>query len=194
MNIDLDDIPSKNNSELIKEKIISNLKKDIAEKELLAGKENLNMFIRYQYIQDIDKRLLDHLEALEGLREAVYLRSYGSKNPLTEYKIDGFNIFYDMLDSIRSDIVSKVFRVKVQMGDPNERYAKSRNKPRQINEQHNAMQSFDGAKAKAAANKSPMASKRQGENVTIVRSAPKVGRNDPCPCGSGKKYKQCCGR
>ena len=80
------------------------------------------------------------------------------------------------------------------MGDPNERSANSRNKPRQINAQHNAMQSFDGAQAKAAANKSPMASKRQGENVTIVRSAPKVGRNDPCPCGSGKKYKQCCGR
>ena len=149
-------------------------------------------FIRYQYVQEIDKKWLDHLEVLEGLREAVHLRSYGSKNPLTEYKIDGFNIFYDMLDKIRLDIASRVFRVKVQSGEEaNQRRTGPR---RQMNAQHNAYGAFDGNSAMARAASSPMAAKSRGESVTVVRTTPKVGRNDPCPCGSGKKYKQCCGR
>ena len=151
------------------------------------------MFIRYQYIQDIDKRWLDHLEQLEALREAVYLRSYSQKNPLTEYKIEGFNIFYDMMDEIRKAIVSRLFRVRVQVG-PADARMRGANVPRQMNAQHNAMQSFNGNAARAAADKSPMAQRRQGDSVTVVRQGPKVGRNDPCPCGSGKKYKNCCGR
>ena len=170
--------------------MLSYFERDLNYKEALAGKENLNMFIRYQYVQAIDRRWLDHLEQLEALREAVYLRSYGSKNPLTEYKIDGFNIFYDMLDAIRLEIASRVFKVRVQTEDTSHRTSRKM----QMNAQHNAMQSFDGMQARQAAAASPMASKRQGDNVTVVRSGPKVGRNDPCPCGSGKKYKQCCGR
>lgn len=170
--------------------MLSYFERDLNYKEALAGKENLNMFIRYQYVQAIDRRWLDHLEQLEALREAVYLRSYGSKNPLTEYKIDGFNIFYDMLDAIRLEIASRVFKVRVQTEDTSHRTSRKM----QMNAQHNAMQSFDGMQARQAAAASPMASKRQGDSVTVVRSGPKVGRNDPCPCGSGKKYKQCCGR
>lgn len=165
------------------------LRSDLQEKELLAGSANLNMFIRYQYVQFIDRKWLDHLEELEGLREAVYLRSYGSKNPLTEYKIDGFNIFYDMIASIKTEIASCVFRVKVQKEAP-----RQGPQVRQMNTQHSAVEAFNGATARQAANSSPMAQQRQGDSVTVVRSTPKVGRNDPCPCGSGKKYKQCCGR
>ncbi|WP_428768368.1 preprotein translocase subunit SecA [Treponema sp. HNW] len=172
--------------------IMSALENDLSEKELLAGKENLNMFIRYQYVQAIDRKWLDHLEALEGLREAVYLRTYSSKNPLTEYKIDGFNIFDEMLDSIRTEIASRVFKVKItnDRGEDMQRKARTM----QMNAQHNAMAAFDAGAARSAAAASPFASKRQGENVTVVRTTPKVGRNDPCPCGSGKKYKHCCGR
>ena len=192
MQLNQDDFSAKNDGEALREKIYAMLQNDITEKQVLAGHENLNTFIRYQYVQDIDRKWLDHLETLEGLREAVYLRSYGSKNPLTEYKIDGFNIFYDMMDAIRTDIVSRVFRVKVQTGTP-QRNIHS-NADRNMNAQHNAMNSFDGNAARNAANSSPMAAKRQGDNVTVVRTAPKVGRNEPCPCGSGKKYKNCCGR
>ena len=185
-------IPSEIDKSNLKDAILDLMKKDIQEKETLAGKENLNMYIRYQYVQEIDKKWLDHLEVLEGLREAVHLRSYGSKNPLTEYKIDGFNIFYDMLDKIRLDIASRVFRVKVQSGEEaNQRRTGPR---RQMNAQHNAYGAFDGNSAMARAASSPMAAKSRGESVTVVRTTPKVGRNDPCPCGSGKKYKQCCGR
>ena len=185
-------IPSEIDKSNLKDAILDLMKKDIQEKETLAGKENLNMYIRYQYVQEIDKKWLDHLEVLEGLREAVHLRSYGSKNPLTEYKIDGFNIFYDMLDKIRLDIASRVFRVKVQSGEEaNQRRTGPR---RQMNAQHNAYGAFDGNSAMVRAASSPMAAKSRGESVTVVRTTPKVGRNDPCPCGSGKKYKQCCGR
>ena len=185
-------LPSDIDKSNLKDSIFEMMKKDIQEKENLAGKENLNMFIRYQYVQDIDRKWLNHLEVLEGLREAVHLRSYGSKNPLTEYKIDGFNIFYDMLDKIRLDIASRVFKVKVQSGEEaNQRRVGSQ---RQMNAQHNTFGAFDGNSAMARAASSPMASKSRGENVTVVRTSPKVGRNDPCPCGSGKKYKQCCGR
>lgn len=192
MQIDISDITEKN-TDAIKERIYAWLQNDITEKETLVSKKELNKFIRFQYIQEIDKKWLDHLETLEGLREAVYLRSYGSKNPLTEYKIDGFNIFYDMLDDIRNAIVSRVFRVKVQTAE-DAQISRQSGVIRNMNAQHNAMQSFDANAARAAADRSPMASRRQGESVTVVRTGPKVGRNDPCPCGSGKKYKHCCGR
>jgi len=100
---------------LTKEAVLATLQNDITEKETLAGKDNLNMFIRYQYITIIDRKWLDQLEALEGLREAVSLRSYGNKQPLTEYKIDGFNVFYEMLDTIRETVMSRVFKVKIQL-------------------------------------------------------------------------------
>ena len=129
---------------------------------------------------------------LESLREAVYLCSYGSKNPLTEYKIDGFNIFDEMLDSIRNEIASRVFKVKITNAQDEDVQRKGRSLT--MNAQHNAMDAFDAGAARSAAAASPFASKRQGENVTVVRILPKVGRNDSCPCGLGKKYKQCCGR
>ncbi|GMO44797.1 MAG: preprotein translocase subunit SecA [Treponemataceae bacterium] len=172
--------------------LLSFLRSDLEQKEKLAGKENLNMFIRYQYVQFIDRKWLDHLEQLEALREAVYLRSYGSKNPLTEYKIDGFNIFYDMIDSIKLEIASRIFRVKIQAGPDAGR--RRGGMVRTMNASHNALGAFDAGVARKGASSSPMAKARQGESVTVVRSSPKVGRNDPCPCGSGKKYKHCHGR
>ena len=196
-----------------REAVLAALQNDITEKETLAGKENFNMFIRYQYIQMIDKKWLDQLEALEGLREAVALRSYGSKNPLTEYKIDGFNIFDQMLETIRNSVMSRVFRVRVQLS-PEAAEARRRMLEAQqqgMNAQHNeagntaaqmaqntaersAHSSFNGDQARRQAVGSAMNQRSQGDNVTVRRTTPKVGRNDPCPCGSGKKYKNCCGR
>ncbi|MGL4987130.1 MAG: preprotein translocase subunit SecA [Treponemataceae bacterium] len=170
---------------------INALKTDLEQKENLIGSENLNMFIRYQYIQDIDRKWLDHLETLEGLREAVYLRSYGSKNPLTEYKIDGFNIFYSMIDSIKLDIASRVFRVQVQASAGGSAHRTTRQIS--MNAQHGNLQNF-GSHQIPQQRSSAMQNKNQPENVPVVRNMPKVGRNDLCPCGSGKKYKQCHGR
>ena len=185
------------------EKIMSMLQNDITEKETLAGKENLNMFIRYQYIQAIDKKWLDQLEALESLREAVSLRTYSQKNPLTEYKIEGFNIFYDMLDSIRTTIISRLFKVRVQMSpEAQEQRMRAQSKMKQMNAQHDESQNgfqgvrsgINGDQARRQAASGAMQKHTQSESATVKRMMPKVGRNEPCPCGSGKKYKQCHGR
>ena len=178
--------------DLSKEKVLAALQNDLTEKATLAGKENLNFFIRYQYIQAIDRKWLDQLENLEALREGVGLRSYGSKNPLTEYKIDGFNIFYDMLDTIRQEIVSKVFKVRIQI---NPSVPRQENRPKQMEASHaSAKSSFNGDEAHRQARSSSMQKAATGSGVTVRRVTEKVGRNDPCPCGSGKKYKNCCGR
>ncbi|QTQ12157.1 preprotein translocase subunit SecA [Treponema parvum] len=178
--------------QLNRETVLAALQNDLTEKTTLAGKENLNMFIRYQYIQSIDKKWLDQLETLESLREGVSLRSYGSKNPLTEYKIDGFNIFYDMLDAIREEIVSKVFKVRIQVNPSVPREVKPQ---RQMEAKHSqAASSFSGDQARRQASGGEMQKSSTGAGVTVRRTVPKVGRNDPCPCGSGKKYKNCCGR
>ena len=164
------------------------------------------MFIRFQYVQIIDKKWLDQLEALEALREAVGLRSYGSKNPLTEYKLDGFNMFDEMLDSIRNIVMSRVFKVRIQLS-PEALEARRRaamQAQRNMNAQHSEAEnitqqarpvsSMNGALARRQAGSSITAQHTQGQSVTVRRTSPKIGRNDPCPCGSGKKYKNCCGR
>lgn len=163
---------------------------DIEQKEMLIGKPNLNMFIRYQYIQLIDRKWLDQLEFLDGLREAVHLRGYGQKNPLTEYKIDGFNRFDEMLDEIRDAVASIVFRVKVQVEGQSAR----REAPKQIVAEHKEAESMSSEANRQQANASPMRTARNPQGGTLVRSMKKIGRNDPCPCGSGKKYKACHGR
>ena len=196
-----------------KEAVIATLQNDITEKETLAGKQNLNMFIRYQYITIIDRKWLDQLEALEGLREAVSLRSYGNKQPLTEYKIDGFNIFYEMLDTIRETVMSRVFKVKIQLSPEaaEQRRLMAERQQQNISAQHSeagnttaqmaqnqaesaARSAFNGDAQRRAANQSAMNQRSQADNITVRRTMEKVGRNDPCPCGSGKKYKMCHGR
>ncbi len=199
--------------QLTKDGVIAALQNDITQKEALAGKEQLNMFIRYQYIQIIDRKWLDQLETLEGLREAVALRSYGSKNPLTEYKIEGFNIFDEMLGAIRNTVMSRVFKVRIQLSPEaaEQRRKMLEAQQQKMNAQHNEAQSISSQVAQNEAQRSAQSSfnanaarrtamnsatnqRSQGDNITVRRTLPKVGRNDPCPCGSGKKYKNCCGR
>ena len=186
---DFANIDKKNHEEEINE-FVEHFTKELKEKEALAGKENLNMFIRYQYLQAIDKKWLDHLENLESLREAVYLRSYGQKNPLTEYKLEGFDIFYSMLDDIRIEIASRL--VRVQISTEEEAHASRQMRSIQGNARHNSMGSFSGAGQGMGL--TALSSRSRPENAQVVRTVPKVGRNDPCPCGSGKKYKHCCGK
>ena len=198
---------------LTRDGVTAVLQNDITEKETLAGKENFNMFIRYQYVQIIDRKWLDQLETLEGLREAVALRSYGSKNPLTEYKIEGFNIFDDMLTAIRDTVMSRVFKVRIQLSPEaaemrRRQIEAQKQQMENVNAQHTEMEatygaqqtqaqaqnSFNGDQARRQAAVSQTNQRSHGDNVTVRRTMPKVGRNDPCPCGSGKKFKNCHGR
>ncbi|MEI6387203.1 MAG: preprotein translocase subunit SecA [Spirochaetota bacterium] len=169
---------------------------DIANKVSFAGEDNLNGFIRFQYLQSIDNRWLDHLESMEALREAVYLRSYGQKNPLLEYKLEGFDIFERMIEEIRRSIAMKLYLVHVQT--PEARQASSVS-VQSVSASHADAAQFGGGgtstgNAGGGAQRSAVAEAARPAGATVVRSAEKVGRNDPCPCGSGKKYKHCHGQ
>ena len=171
----------------VADEIFQAIKQEIVEKEKITGEQNLNFFIRFQYINIIDKAWLDHLEALENLREAVYLRSYGQKNPLIEYKNEGFDVFDTMIENIRNTIASRIALVKVNTEHEHEVQSRTQ----MGTASHTEAASFAATQAGSA---SPLARASQPENAQVVRSFEKVGRNDLCPCGSGKKYKHCHGR
>jgi len=204
------DAPEAQNFETLSTMIAEGLETDLSQKEAMVGPENLNAFIRGQYLQAVDRKWLDHLENMEGLREAVYLRSYGQKNPLTEYKIEGFQIFDRMIEEIRQEISSRVYLVRVRAADERD------NRPRPVATvhaaSHGSMGAFGGAGGTSGGGggsgsgggfsrpggmggprPSGPSSRSEPDAVTVVRTYPKVGRNDPCPCGSGKKYKFCHG-
>jgi preprotein translocase subunit SecA len=167
--------------------IITRVRTDLNDKTEKLGIENFNQFIRYEYLRRIDTKWQEHLENLEALREAVYLRSYAQKNPLLEYKLEGFDIFDKLIVDIKSNIAQKVIKVRIKSYDKNARRPSA---GRSIQERHSAIGAFAGGAPSAAKAERPEAS---GAGIQVRRSMPKVGRNDPCPCGSGKKYKHCCG-
>ncbi len=192
------DSPEAKSPDSLREPALALLRADLDRKREYAGAENLNHFLRFQYLQAIDNKWLDHLENMEALREAVYLRSYAQKNPLLEYKIEGFDIFDEMIEDIRRSISTRLFLVRIQT--PEERVA--RPTPVAAAASHDEVGQFGGAGAAAAASsgamptaqRSAVAEAARPDNATVVRGTEKVGRNDPCPCGSGKKYKHCHGR
>jgi preprotein translocase subunit SecA len=181
----------------LEKSICDGLREDIENKERIIGQDYLNYFIRDQYLMMVDKKWLDHLENMEALREAVYLRSYAQKNPLTEYKVEGFQIFESMIDDIRQEIASRLHLIRIQVTENREQKQPAQSSATVQSATHSSMDSFGASAAgmpapAAAVNR--QAARPQGDSVTVIRTQPKVGRNDPCPCGSGKKFKHCHGR
>jgi len=186
------DSPEIKAPELLEKHITAGLEQELNDKEALIGSAYLNMIIRENYLHAIDRKWLDHLENMEALREAVYLRHYAQKNPLTEYKLEGYRIFEDMIEEIRQEIASRMHLIRIQIAEGGEgRRPASRSMGTIQSASHNSMASFGGASQSSGS--SPMSKASRPDNATVVRAQPKVGRNDPCPCGSGKKYKFCHG-
>jgi preprotein translocase subunit SecA len=156
------------------------------------GEEVLNRFILFEYLRSIDSRWQDHLENLEALREAVYLRAYSQKNPLLEYKLEGFQIFDDMLYEIKTAIARKVFRVRIQRAP--EAPTRGVRPAAALQASHSAMGQFAAGSGTTAVSAGAPPSSSQPQLAQVKRTVPKVGRNDLCPCGSGKKYKYCHGQ
>jgi preprotein translocase subunit SecA len=191
------DSPEAAKPEALQDEVTRLLEQDIEEKRAAAGSENLNHFLRWKYLSTIDQKWLDHLENMEALREAVYLRHYAQKNPLLEYKLEGFDIFDKMIEDIRRSVASTLFLVRIQ------RQEERAIRPVVSGEitRHDEVGQFGGAAASGAAMvqsaKAQAASGAMAQgamrNAQVVRSVAKVGRNDLCPCGSGKKYKHCHG-
>ncbi len=190
--VDPSELTGKTGSE-IEKVLVDEMRADVVEKEGIIGAPQLNLAIRYEYLRNIDARWQDHLENLEALREAVYLRSYAQKNPLLEYKLEGFEIFDELLLTIRTSVARKLLAVKA------EGFKARLQQPTAArgSEQHSNVSAFGGLSRPASGQRpsrpAPSAAS-QPQQQQVQRSLPKVGRNDPCPCGSGKKYKYCHGK
>ncbi len=172
----------------VKQQLKNQIESEVNAKVEMVGQKPFNDFLRFNYLRQIDMRWQDHLDQLEELRDAVSLRTYAQKNPLVEYKVEGFEIFDTMLLEIKNAISRLIVRVQIRPAD-DQAYAQRRRVPSRTVEQHSGPSQFGG---KSAAVNTQSAS--QPDNATVRRSYPKVGRNDPCPCGSGKKYKHCHGQ
>lgn len=157
-------------SDQIVEEIIREAMKHLREKETRFGQELMEYLIKMVMLQSIDNHWKDHLLMMDHLREGIGLRGYGQKDPVREYQKEGYEMFMDMTERIKMDVVEKLCMVQVASAEELE----------DIREEAEEEMVFSHG----------------GNAVTNepVRTAKKVGRNDPCPCGSGKKYKKCCGR
>ncbi len=160
----------------------------IDQKVAITGPEVFSMFIRQIYLKQIDSRWQNHLEELEDLRDSVSLRTYAQKNPLVEYKLEGSEIFDKMIDQIKSSVAKTVLRVQIRQEGPRQTAQRKVVETHREGYQFGANVASQQAAARASANAGAVSP------VQVIRTAPKVGRNDPCTCGSGKKYKNCCGR
>jgi preprotein translocase subunit SecA len=171
--------------ENVRERVREVAKKQYEAKLELVGPENFHKFERNLMLQTVDQHWREHLAALDHLRQGIHLRGYAQKNPKQEYKREAFELFSDMLDRIKQDVVKIVLTVRVQ--SPEDVQAVEEPLPvSNVRYQH-----ADYEQALAAAPDDPPPPTAP---PPFTRAGQKVGRNDMCPCGSGKKYKHCHGR
>jgi preprotein translocase subunit SecA len=171
----------------IKEEIILDSLASYQEKREEIDSDHFNKIIKFLSLRVIDRKWMNHLDNMDQLRQGIGLRAYGQKDPLTEYKFESFDMFNELTASIREDIVETAF--KVEMKEKKEATAEEINR-RQLS-YSSPEAALEGA-SKSGSSSSKSGDGSIGQNTIVKEEEP--GRNDPCPCGSGKKYKKCCGR
>ena len=169
--------------EEIVDRVVAKAKLVFEAKVALVGESNFTQFERMVLLQTIDTHWRDHLSALDYLRQGIHLRGYAQKQPKQEYKREAFALFGQLLDSVKNDVTRTLMTVRLQS-------------PEQVSEAAAALEN----RAEAISNVTYTAPTETGEvqqfvdPQTVAAEVPRVGRNDPCPCGSGKKYKHCHGQ
>jgi preprotein translocase subunit SecA len=156
------------------------------------GPPMLREIERRLFLDVLDVHWRDHLYELDHLKGGIGLRAYGQRDPLVEYKREAYTMFETLLDEVNEEFASALFRVQL-VDDPRQQPVR-RSQPRQVREQHAAAEAFGGGPPPGEdepAARGGRAPAREASPVAPVHAAPRVGRNDPCPCGSGKKYKKC---
>ncbi|GGE33837.1 protein translocase subunit SecA [Halopseudomonas oceani] len=177
----------------VAERVLEALVAAYREKEELAGAEALRTFEKQMLLRVLDDLWKEHLATMDHLRQGIHLRGYAQKNPKQEYKREAFNLFQEMLETLKRDTIRVLSHVQVRREDPAEEEARLR---RQAEELQRRMQ-FKHEEVNAVADVAgdePAEPEQAGNAAPVTREGPKVGRNDPCPCGSGKKYKHCHGQ
>ncbi|KOE06775.1 preprotein translocase subunit SecA [Vibrio alginolyticus] len=175
--------------EALREKIINLAVEVYKEKEEVVGAQVLRNFEKSVMLQTLDTLWKEHLAAMDHLRQGIHLRGYAQKNPKQEYKRESFELFEGLLEALKTDVITVLSRVRVQQQEEVERMEEQRRA--QVEE------AARRAQAQHAAAQNPLSEgeeSEEGSSQPMVRDERKVGRNEPCPCGSGKKYKQCHGK
>ncbi len=180
---------------LYEETLVARIKAELVavyrEKEQLAGEEALRGFEKQIVLRVLDDLWKDHLATMDHLRQGIHLRGYAQKNPKQEYKRESFNLFQNLIESIKRDSIRILSHVKVRMEDPEEEQERLRQQAAVLAEQ----MEYQHQELDEAGNPVPAEEQQAATGLQRVeREGPKVGRNDACPCGSGKKYKHCCGK
>ncbi|GAB6263334.1 preprotein translocase subunit SecA [Photobacterium sp. R1] len=172
--------------EALRERVISEAVRVYDEKEAAVGAPVLRNFEKTVMLQNLDTLWKEHLAAMDHLRQGIHLRGYAQKNPKQEYKRESFELFQDMLENLKSDVIAILSKVRVQQQEEVDRVEAERQR---MAEEMARRQQFNHQEATSA-----VAETSQGGEDSFSGGERKVGRNEPCPCGSGKKYKQCHGR
>ena len=184
MSFDIDEVESLNKETLNPEDIINELKEKIHSmyeaKEKEFGDEDSRELERVVMLKVVDQKWMDHIDNMDELKNGIGLRAYGQKDPVVQYRIEGFDMFDEMINDIKDEVTKILLHIQKKEGVTRKETAQITN----ASLEDTAINLVDGN----------LSEKEGGMNKTVVNKEPKVGRNDPCPCGSGKKYKKCCGR
>ncbi|NMB46138.1 MAG: preprotein translocase subunit SecA [Firmicutes bacterium] len=170
VSVTAEDLAAKSREEL-QEFLYSRILAAYEEREQLLGLEQMRELERIVLLRVMDSKWMEHLRAMDDLREGIGLRAYGQRDPLLEYKFEAYEMFQAMMQEMQEDVVQLVFRVRLVTEEERQREDRLR-------------QAVTNRDQDGAVRQAPIPQRR------VV----KIGRNDPCPCGSGKKYKRCCGR
>jgi preprotein translocase subunit SecA len=176
----------------LKDAVLERMKSVYQEKEKTLGEQAMRYLERMILLQVIDTRWKEHLYAMDGLREGIGLRAYGQRDPLIEYQHEGYDMFMEMIDRIKEETLEYIFKVKTVREEKRESPVYNLSRQKLVHEEKSQ---FEGVQQAAPEEAAGYSGQLPEEKVgTYKREEPKVGRNDPCPCGSGKKYKKCCGK
>ncbi len=172
--------------ETLREKILTEVQNQCDAKESLTGPEMMRHFEKAITLQTLDSQWKEHLAQMDYLRQGINLRSYAQKDPKQEYKREAFDMFTAMLERIKHEVVTLISRVELRAQEDIDAVEDQRRQTGEIEMQH---EQVDGMTGEAESEEA----EQQQAAKPMTRDGRKVGRNEPCPCGSGKKYKQCCG-
>lgn len=181
----------------LKDKIKKIFRDGYEKKEKELGRELTNIMEHGLYLRAVDMLWIDHLDAMDHLREGIGLRGYGQKEPLVEYKNESFKMFQKLLGAIQAEIVNTFFRVTIQQNPPAASDKGQEIGDKNDKEEDSSVIPSPDSVISTDSDSGGEVEKSLQENQQsriVNRKSHKVGRNDPCPCGSGKKYKKCCGK
>ena len=180
----IDNLETLKSENVMPEKIIEELQEkafaQYADKEKEIGEQEIRELERVIMLRVVDQKWMDHIDNMEELKEGIGLRAYGQRDPVALYRIEGFDMFDQMVEDVKQDVVKLLMNVQ---------------KPKEIKRTQTVKIMTEKLQENSKTPNSDKVKNIETETKTpIVNNGPKVGRNDPCPCGSGKKYKNCCGK